>query len=443
MLPHHRRTSRSSWQRKVVQLVPADERLRPARSTGCRRPTTSSSRRTRPSRSSCRCGSARATSSPKPQRRAGSTASTVHFEDGTSDDFDVDRLRDGLQHHLPVLRPGLHQRAGQPAPALQADVQARHRRPALRRVRPVDADAVPVRRVPGPAARGATPSGAYALPDVAEMERGDQGGRGRSTSATCSDRRGTPSRSTTSSTSTTSAPARSRQGAAGPARRLRAMSARRATPGTGWSTAADRTAATHRRDALLESLRPAPAESSRSTTINVAEISRRAGVTRSAFYFYFENKALAVAALMQELYDEAARGQRAAGQGRGRPGRADPSRDHGALRRRRQQPAHLSRAMLEARAPARPSAQMWDAGPRRLRRASIAEMIETERAAGRAPDGPDADARRHGAARPQRPRARAALARRPARSTRRAHRRARVRSGCARSTDGDGDRRAR
>ena len=61
--------------------------------------------------------------------------------------------------------------------------------------------------------------------------------------------------------------------------------------------------------------RPAPqrAARSRSTStsqesslesINIADIARRAGVTRSAFYFYFESKAAAVAALMEELYDE-------------------------------------------------------------------------------------------------------------------------------------------
>ncbi|PRC61032.1 TetR/AcrR family transcriptional regulator, partial [Mycobacterium sp. ITM-2017-0098] len=31
---------------------------------------------------------------------------------------------------------------------------------------------------------------------------------------------------------------------------------------------------------------------------------RRAGVTRSAFYFYFENKAAAVAALLEPMYDD-------------------------------------------------------------------------------------------------------------------------------------------
>ena len=58
-----------------------------------------------------------------------------------------------------------------------------------------------------------------------------------------------------------------------------------------------------RRTALLESLDHYLRESSLDS-INIADISRRAGVTRSAFYFYFENKASAVAALMAEMYDE-------------------------------------------------------------------------------------------------------------------------------------------
>ena len=58
-----------------------------------------------------------------------------------------------------------------------------------------------------------------------------------------------------------------------------------------------------RRSALLQSLDHHLQEGS-FDSINIADISRRAGVTRSAFYFYFENKAAAVAALMEELYDE-------------------------------------------------------------------------------------------------------------------------------------------
>ena len=58
-----------------------------------------------------------------------------------------------------------------------------------------------------------------------------------------------------------------------------------------------------RRSALLESLDHYLREGSLDS-INIADISRRAGVTRSAFYFYFENKASAVAALMEENQGE-------------------------------------------------------------------------------------------------------------------------------------------
>ncbi|MGB0190940.1 MAG: TetR family transcriptional regulator, partial [Nocardioides sp.] len=52
-----------------------------------------------------------------------------------------------------------------------------------------------------------------------------------------------------------------------------------------------------RRAALLESL-----DTLLLDEINIADISRRAGLTRSAFYFYFESKHLAVAALMEQVY---------------------------------------------------------------------------------------------------------------------------------------------
>ena len=151
---------------------------------------------------------------PKPATSTRLDGDTVHFEDGTSERLRRDRLRHRLQHHLPVLRRGVPQRAGQPDPAVQADVQARHRRPGVHGLRPGDADAVPVRRGAGPAARGVRRRAATRCPTVDEMERVDRRRRRRSTSATCSTGRGTPSRSTTSSTSTTCGPRRSRPAAA-------------------------------------------------------------------------------------------------------------------------------------------------------------------------------------------------------------------------------------
>ncbi len=107
----------------------------------------------RPSRSSCRCGSAPATWCPSPTSTR-LDGDTVHFEDGTSDDFDVIVYATGYNITFPFFDPEFISAPGQPDPALQADVQARHRRPGLHRLRPVGADAVPVRRVPGAAAGG-------------------------------------------------------------------------------------------------------------------------------------------------------------------------------------------------------------------------------------------------------------------------------------------------
>ena len=59
----------------------------------------------------------------------------------------------------------------------------------------------------------------------------------------------------------------------------------------------------HRREAILDALDGWLHESSLEA-INIAEISKQAGVTRSAFYFYFENKGAAVAALMERMVDE-------------------------------------------------------------------------------------------------------------------------------------------
>lgn len=140
-----------------------------------------------------------------------------------------------------------------------------------------------------------------------------------------------------------------------------------------------------RRSALLESLDHHLHESSLES-ISIADISRRAGVTRSAFYFYFENKAYAVAALMGEMYDEAFTiTENLVGQ-EGSPARRIEAVIRGlfeALDRNQ----HVYRAMLEARATNEHVRALWDAD-RRSFVAPIAAMVRAEREAGRAPDGP-------------------------------------------------------
>jgi AcrR family transcriptional regulator len=124
--------------------------------------------------------------------------------------------------------------------------------------------------------------------------------------------------------------------------------------------------------------------------INVAEISRRAGVTRSAFYFYFESKAIAVMALMRGLYDAAADANELLVKAEGRP----EERIRSAITMlfdSVDRSAHTYRALLDARAASPAVREMWEAG--RAEFASVvAGMIGTERAAGRATAGPDESA---------------------------------------------------
>ena len=144
-----------------------------------------------------------------------------------------------------------------------------------------------------------------------------------------------------------------------------------------------------RRDALLHAFDELLREQTLDA-VNVADISNRAGVTRSAFYFYFENKAVAVLALMQGLYDAAAEANEILVRAEGEP---DPRirRAVTLLFDSVDESPHTYRALLEARASSTAVREMWDAG-----RADFDEviggMIRTERAAGRAVDGPDANA---------------------------------------------------
>jgi AcrR family transcriptional regulator len=141
-----------------------------------------------------------------------------------------------------------------------------------------------------------------------------------------------------------------------------------------------------RRTALLDALDHHLRESSLES-INIADISRRAGVTRSAFYFYFDNKASAVAALMEEMYDESMVA-------------ADLLRGDGPAAERVEamvrglftaweRHEHLYRAMHDARATSATVRELWD-NDRESFVPVIADVIESERAAGAAPAGADA-----------------------------------------------------
>ena len=143
-----------------------------------------------------------------------------------------------------------------------------------------------------------------------------------------------------------------------------------------------------RRAALLASLADQLADSSLDS-INIADISRRAGVTRSAFYFYFESKQLAVAALMEEMYDESLAAA-ALLVGAGDP-RANIEATIRGLFEAWARHEHLFRAMLDARATSPAVREMWDAD-RLSFVPHVATLIAGERDAGRAPLGVDARA---------------------------------------------------
>jgi AcrR family transcriptional regulator len=140
-----------------------------------------------------------------------------------------------------------------------------------------------------------------------------------------------------------------------------------------------------RRSALLESLDHYLRDGSLDS-INIADISRRAGVTRSAFYFYFENKAGAVAALMEEMYDESSAAAELL-RGDGTPAQNIEAMVR-ALFSTWDKHQHLFRASLDARATSATVRELWDSD-RESFVPVVAEMITAERASGAAPAGTD------------------------------------------------------
>ncbi|MDP3891519.1 TetR/AcrR family transcriptional regulator [Nocardioides sp.] len=139
-----------------------------------------------------------------------------------------------------------------------------------------------------------------------------------------------------------------------------------------------------RREALLGALDDLLREQSLEA-INVADISARAGVTRSAFYFYFESKATAVAALMADVYDDSF--VAAMLDVSGEAPRARMEAGLRAMLSTFDQHEHLYRAMLDARATSTTVRDLWNSA-REAFVAPVADSIAQERRAGRAPQGP-------------------------------------------------------
>lgn len=143
-----------------------------------------------------------------------------------------------------------------------------------------------------------------------------------------------------------------------------------------------------RRAEILHALEAILAEGANLDEINIADVSRRAGVTRSAFYFYFENKACAVAALADGFYADAAAATELLVDTDTAPAErigASIHRIFDTLDRH----ALVYRAMLDARAHDPAVRELWERD-RSSFVPAVAAMIEDERAAGRAAPGPDA-----------------------------------------------------
>lgn len=140
-----------------------------------------------------------------------------------------------------------------------------------------------------------------------------------------------------------------------------------------------------RREALLDALSERILRGARLDALNIADITRQAGVSRSAFYFYFENKAYAVAALSGRVYDEVAVASQALLDREGTP-RERVERLLGRLFDTIDEHRHLYRAMLEARATDADVREMWDTD-RESFVEPLAAMIRAEREVGRAPAG--------------------------------------------------------
>ncbi|MGW4365831.1 TetR/AcrR family transcriptional regulator [Nocardia takedensis] len=123
--------------------------------------------------------------------------------------------------------------------------------------------------------------------------------------------------------------------------------------------------------------------------INVADITADAGVTRSAFYFYFEDKAAGVAALGEQMHHEVLAATNLLISGDGPPAQRVAEAIRGVFASREEH-RHLFHAMLTARRSSRAVRDLWDR-TRTAFVAPLASMIEAERAAGAAPPGPDSD----------------------------------------------------
>ncbi|MEW2482585.1 TetR/AcrR family transcriptional regulator [Mycobacterium sp. NPDC049093] len=141
-----------------------------------------------------------------------------------------------------------------------------------------------------------------------------------------------------------------------------------------------------RRTAILEALNE-HLQKTGFDALNIAEVARQAGVGRSAFYFYFENKAAAVAALVEPMYDALFAANNILADAT-RPPRDRVHDTIEAVLRTAEDHRYLVQAMLEARGSSGAVRDLWDQA-RESFVPTVSTVITAERAAGRAPDGAD------------------------------------------------------
>lgn len=142
-----------------------------------------------------------------------------------------------------------------------------------------------------------------------------------------------------------------------------------------------------RREALLAAL-DRQLRTTSLDDVSVADLTDSAGITRSAFYFYFDSKAAAVTVLLGSVLSRAEESTTLVVDGEGGfRKRVEESLEH--LANRSVANAHVYRALLTARTTHQATRELWDEG-RAMLAEPIAEHIRAERAAGRAPEGADA-----------------------------------------------------
>jgi AcrR family transcriptional regulator len=143
-----------------------------------------------------------------------------------------------------------------------------------------------------------------------------------------------------------------------------------------------------RRAALLRGLEQL-LESRSLANVGVNDITKAAGVTRSAFYFYFPTKAAAVAALLEDIYEELLE---ATGRWHSAPAgdsQAQLEQGFDALLAYLRAHPTLITAIFDAAGADAEVREMWRRGIDELA-ARVAQKITEERAAGRARKGADA-----------------------------------------------------